>query len=142
LQPDVDIRLVDTAHASRNEGILAKAIVDSDTSRQAGANNNKRTRGSSGNNIENPPPIHVVTKVWYTHLGYERTKRSVEESLKALQAVNTRQVYVHMLLHWPRCNDDIPWMNCDEEENNLPQYVKDVGPAPHLEIYACTVFIM
>lgn len=136
LQPDVDIRLVDTAHASRNEGILAKAIVDSDTSRQAGANNNKRTRGSSGNNIENPPPIHVVTKVWYTHLGYERTKRSVEESLKALQAVNTRQVYVHMLLHWPRCNDDIPWMNCDEEENNLPQYVKDVGPAPHLEIYA------
>ena len=37
-----------------------------------------------------------------------------------------------MLLHWPRCNDNISWMNCLEEEDNLPQHVKDAGPPPHL----------
>ncbi|KAL3785244.1 hypothetical protein HJC23_002699 [Cyclotella cryptica] len=124
LQADLDIRLIDTAHASRNEGILANAIVSSDKARSI----SRQTRGGT----ETLPPIHVVSKVWYTHLGYERTKISVREILEELGSVSTRQVYVHLLIHWPRCRDDIEWMNCAEEESNLPQHVRDTGPPPHL----------
>ncbi|KAL7501092.1 hypothetical protein ACHAWT_010843 [Skeletonema menzelii] len=125
LMPSRDIRLIDTAHNSHNEHILGKAVASFDEARHA------KTRGGGGN--DKPPPIHVVTKVWYTHLGYERTKISVQESLDQLVSKNTRQVYVHMLLHWPRCNDEIEWMDCEEEENNLPQFVKEAGPPPHLD---------
>ncbi|KAL3770421.1 hypothetical protein ACHAWO_009501 [Cyclotella atomus] len=125
LQPDMDIRLIDTAHASSNEGIIANAILNADTELRRG----RKTNFKKSDPL---PPIHIVTKVWYTHLGYERTKISVKETLKELGAVNIRQVYVHMLLHWPRCNDDIEWMNCAQEEENLPQSVKNAGPPPHL----------
>ena len=126
LVPSQDIRLIDTAHNSHNEHILGKAVASFDAASHA------QTRGGGGSS--KPPPIHVVTKVWYTHLGYERTKVSVKESLDQLASKNTRQIYVHMLLHWPRCNDEeYGWMNCEEEENNLPQSVKDAGTPPHLD---------
>lgn len=124
-QLDAGVRLIDTAHASNNEHILAEAVASYDV--RGGA-----LRGGGGVGLD---PIHVVTKVWYTHLGYERTKISVEESLANLQLSSSgshRQIFVHMLLHWPRCNNDIPWMNCEEEEMNLPQRIKDAGPPPHL----------
>lgn len=111
-------RLIDTAHASENEDLLASAIVESDNYAVAKS--------------ESLPPIHIVSKVWYTHLGYERTKISVQETLNELKAITTRQVYVHMLLHWPSCNDNIEWMNCEEEEERLPEKIKNAGPPPHL----------
>ena len=124
------VQLIDTAHASHNEKILADAIADFDNAK--GEHSHTRGGGSS-DDPEDLPPIHVVTKVWYTYLGHKRTKISVEESLNELQvASNTRQVYVHMLLHWPRCNDDVSWMNCEREENELPKHVKEAGPPPHL----------
>ena len=70
--------------------------------------------------------LHVVTKVWYTHLGYGRTKLAVEDMLAGLNGCCA----VTMLIHWPRCRDDISWMHCAEEERALPQRVKDAGPAP------------
>jgi diketogulonate reductase-like aldo/keto reductase len=126
---DKKIRLIDTARASYNEHIIAQAISDSkDVIKSSG------DRTDTGDN--NDDVIHVVTKVWYTHLGYERTKLSVTESLKDLSSATSgdmsTRIHVHMLLHWPRCDDNIPWMNCEEEENNLPQYVKDISPPPHL----------
>ncbi len=126
LMPSRGIHLIDTAHNSHNEHILGDAVASFDVAGRA------QTRGGGGSN-DKLPPLHVVTKVWYTHLGYERTKISVQESLDQLLATNTRQIYVHMLLHWPRCIDEIQWMNCEEEENNLPQFVKDAGPPPHLD---------
>lgn len=123
------VLLIDTAHASNNEQILGEAIASFD-----GSGSHGRTRGGGHSSAsEEIAPLHVVTKVWYTHLGYERTKISVQESLSNLNSASPRQIYVHMLLHWPRCNDDIPWMNCEAEENNLPQWVKDSGPPPHLK---------
>ena len=118
------VKLIDTARASNNEKILGEAIAS-----YYGAHSSN-TRGGGGVD-ESPDIIHVITKVWYTHLGYERTKISVQESLRDLQSSTSVQIYVHMLIHWPRCNDAIEWMNCEEEENNLPQYVKDAGPPPH-----------
>merc|ERR1712071_284437 len=98
--------LIDTSRESRNEKLIAN-LLDS--------------TGRIGN-------THVITKVWYTHLGYERTKISVEESLKDLAPFKN----VHVLLHWARCDERIEWMKCEAEENALPTYVKEAGPSPML----------
>ncbi|KAL7472317.1 hypothetical protein ACHAXS_012645 [Conticribra weissflogii] len=145
LRPELDVRLIDTAHASRNERILGEAIASSPAVAGDGGSAKRSTRGGSAPPNDDPsplPPIHIVTKVWYTHLNYERTKLSIRESLTELQAAfaatstshpDPRRIYVHMLLHWPRCDDSIPWMNCEEEENALPPSVRALGPPPHLD---------
>lgn len=117
------IRMVDTAHASRNEALVSSGVVK-------GVRRFRQTE-----NIDGRVQVHVVTKIWYTHLGYERTKFSVEESLADLRsAIKDPKIdlRVHMLIHWPACRDDIPWMNCEEEENQLPDEVKKLGQPPHL----------
>jgi aldehyde reductase len=119
LQPDKRIRLIDTAHASKNEHLVAEGI----------------NKGVEKLNLgdHDKVEVHVVTKVWYTHLGYERTKKSVEESLSALQPVldnGNVDLKIHLLLHWPRCFDNIPWMNCEGEEADLPEDIKNSGPDP------------
>lgn len=97
------LQLIDTAAASRNSHIIARALAGQ------------------------PAPAVVLTKVWYTMLGYERTKLSVQQSLRELG----RNKLDIVLLHWPRCNDDIPWMRCEEEEQELPSHVKAIGPPPN-----------
>lgn len=92
------VRTIDTAAASRNEHLIAQAL-----SRR----------------------VTVITKVWYTHLGYNRTRLSVAASASALGPVD-----VVALLHWPRCRHDIPWMRCEDEERELDASVRAVGPAP------------
>eukprot|EP00529_Nitzschia_sp_RCC80_P031766 CAMPEP_0113488482 /NCGR_PEP_ID=MMETSP0014_2-20120614/26039_1 /TAXON_ID=2857 /ORGANISM="Nitzschia sp." /LENGTH=362 /DNA_ID=CAMNT_0000382195 /DNA_START=258 /DNA_END=1346 /DNA_ORIENTATION=- /assembly_acc=CAM_ASM_000159 len=61
---------------------------------------------------------------------------AVDEILGELkEALNHPSVdlKIHLLLHWPQCFDNIEWMNCEEEEHNLPLVVKNAGPAPHLD---------
>lgn len=118
IQDDKKIRLIDTSHASNNEDELAEGIL-------AGL----EAMGESQNKLD----VHVVTKVWYTHLGYERTKLAVEESMAKFEEVAKAKnvnFKIHILLHWPRCFSHIPWMNCDQEEAELPDYVKQAGPNP------------
>jgi len=74
--------------------------------------------------------MHVVSKIWYTYLGYERTKIAVREILEQLNHPN---IHVHVLLNYPRCRDDVEWMRCEEEEDDLPEFIKEVGPPPHLD---------
>jgi aldehyde reductase len=117
IQDDKRTRLIDTAHASNNEDLVAEGI----------------NRGVAKLNREGKVEVHVVTKVWYTHLGYGRTKLSVEESLKSLQTAldnDKIDLKLHFQLHWPRCFDSIPWMNCQREERELSDHVKDAGPDP------------
>jgi len=94
------LRLIDTAMKSQNAELLMQS-----------------PRVASGETM-------ILTKVWYTHLGYERTKLVVEDEIRAYG----RPLDV-VLLHWPRCNDQIRWMECDAEELALPQRVRDAGPA-------------
>lgn len=119
LQVDKKTRLFDTAHVSDNEHLVAQGI-------------------NSG--IERLDPqdtkvtIHVVTKVWYTYLGYERTKISIKESFEALKETMDNpkvDLKVHILLHWPRCYDNISWMSCAEDEAKMPEHVRNAGPPPH-----------
>jgi len=122
VQDDKKSRLIDTAHASNNEALVAEGIL-------RGVNQMDLPDGEK-------LTVHVVTKVWYTHLGYERTKLSVQESLDELKPIlesDKVDAKIHLLLHWPRCFKEIPWMNCEKDEEELPQHVKDAGPAPHMD---------
>eukprot|EP00536_Pseudo-nitzschia_multiseries_P005111 jgi/Psemu1/323747/estExt_fgenesh1_pg.C_930009 len=134
LNENRNIRLIDTAHVSKNEFLVAKGIVEGvDRILVAGGESDA---ASTTKNNDKKFEVHVITKVWYTHLGYERTLQSAKSSLEGLKkAVDHPNVdlKVHLLLHWPRCYDEIPWMNCNGEEEELPEDIKKAGPPPHLD---------
>ncbi|KAG7360950.1 aldo/keto reductase [Nitzschia inconspicua] len=118
------IRTIDTAHQSGNEREVARGIV-------TGVKAFKESENSDGR-----VQVHVVTKIWYTYLGYERTKIAIDEIIEDLQdAIKDPNVdlKVTILIHWPRCYDTIPWMDCVKEEEQLPARVKEAGPPPHLD---------
>lgn len=121
LQQDKKIRLFDTAHVTGNEALLSTGI-------QQGL---ERIKLEDGEKLE----LHVITKVWYTHLGYERTQISVKESMGRLMTAVANDdrvdLKVHILLQWPRCYEAIDWMDCEVDEETAPPHVKEAGPAPH-----------
>ena len=123
MKSENQVHLFDTAHVSNHEKELAHGITSGAKDFQVTQKTNSAVQ------------VHVVTKVWYTHLGYERTKISVRESMKALnEAVkdNNVDLKVHFLIQWPRCYSGVEWMNCQEEEDELPEAVKQAGPSPLL----------
>lgn len=126
LQEDKRTRLFDTAHVTDNEPLLAQGI-------KQGMERFKSQDGNQDKKIE----LHVITKVWYTHLGYERTVLSVKESFQTLQEAvlgNPRvDLKVHVLLQWPRCYESISWMNCEEDEQTVAPHVQNAGPPPHMD---------
>lgn len=119
IQEDKKTRLFDTSHISDNEHLLAEGL------------------NQGVERLEDPNmkvSVHVVTKVWYTYLGYERTKISIRESFESLkEAMDNPRVdlRVHILLHWPRCYDNISWMSCAEDEAKMPEHIRKAGPPPH-----------
>jgi len=118
IQDNKKIRLIDTAHKSNNEALVAQGILH-------GIERMK--------NVKKKVQIHVVTKVWYTHLGYERTKLAVQESMAVYRKViesDKVDLKIHLLLHWPRCDHSVSWMECDQEEAGLPEDVRNAGPNP------------
>ena len=132
LSQDNQIHLIDTSPSYRDH--ISQEVAKGIT---AGIKRFKDQSHPKHEDIKDDPiQVHVITKVWYTHLGYERTKISVEESLEDLSAaINDPDVdlHLHVLINWPRCYDGVEWMNCEEEEDNLPEELKDATPAPHLD---------
>ena len=156
-----NIRLIDTAHVSKNEFLVARGIVegvenrlakaatkggDSGSDSDTGSDTDSTGTGSDGtgtgatgtandkNKAATVHEVHVITKVWYTHLGYQRTLHSANESLESFrEAIDHPNIdlKVHILLHWPRCYDEIPWMDCNGEEEHLPEATKRAGPPPN-----------
>ena len=126
LKDDKNIRLIDTSNISNNEFLVAKGITEG-----VERLTTSTTTITNSSKVE----VHVITKIWYTHLGYNRTLLSVKSSLDSLQeAIDHPNIdlKVHMILHWPKCYDEIPWMECEAEENNLSDEIKHAGPPPHL----------
>lgn len=84
-------RLLDTAAFYENEVQVGNALRESGIPREE---------------------VFLATKVWKTSLGYEKTKKSVEESLNRLQTDSLDLC----LLHWPKpdpvCED---WKELDQE---------------------------
>jgi hypothetical protein len=120
VQDTKKIMLIDTAHASKNEHLVAEGIV----------------KGVEKLDKQKKTEVHVVTKVWYTLLGYERTKLSIQDSLESLRVAldhDKVNLKLHVLLHWPGCYHHVPWMDCEREEQNLPEHIKAAGPDPTLD---------
>ena len=153
------VQLIDTAHASHNEHLIAQGLsFHSQKSLSNRDNNNNNivqqtlnNKDDDNDNDDDMNKIHIVTKVWYTYLGYERTKVSVQESLNALglssslststlttpttkqkktKNKNNNHLQLHMLIHWPRCRYDIPWMDCEKEEKELPNNIQQLPQSP------------
>lgn len=82
-------RLLDTAAVYENEEYVGKAIRESGISRDE---------------------IFLTSKVWKTHLGYEETRKSFEESLERLQTD-----YLDLfLIHWPKpAPESADWKELD-----------------------------
>lgn len=88
---DAGYRLLDTAAAYENEEFVGKAVKESKIPREE---------------------IFLTSKVWKTNLGYENTKKSLEESLERLQ-VDYLDLF---LLHWPKPDPDCEnWKELDRE---------------------------
>jgi len=122
VKDDKRTRMIDTSHLSNNEHLVADGI-------------NRGIRSMADASSEERITIHVVTKVWYTYLGYERTKISIQESVARLKEASSNprvDLKLHILLAWPRCYDTISWMNCEKDEEKTPDHVKKAGSPPHL----------
>ena len=125
MQNDKRTRLFDTAHVSDNEKMLATGIAQGLERLDAnGASNDEKVE------------IHIITKVWYTHLGYQRTTLSVKESYATLKEAfgDSHQrvdLKMHILLQWPRCYESIDWMNCEMDEQDVAPHFQEAGPPPH-----------
>ena len=127
MQDDKRTRLFDTAHISNNENLLAAGIAQG-----------MERLDASGANKDQKVEVHVITKVWYTHLGYHRTSLSVKESYATLKEAfgdsdeaQRIDLKLHVLLQWPRCYENIDWMNCEMDEQEVASHFQEAGPPPH-----------
>ena len=78
---DIGYRHIDTASAYENEGEIGKAIKQSNVDRNE---------------------LFITSKVWKDSMGYQKTIKSLERTLKSLDLE-----YIDLfLIHWPKNNDD------------------------------------
>jgi len=122
MQKDKNTLLIDTSHHIDNEHYVSSGIIN-------GVSKMKK-------NIDEKVAVHVVTKIWHTHLGYERTMISVKKTIDAYKKVlNDKRVdlKIHVLLNWPRCYDNLDFMDCEGEEKNESEKMKSASSPPHLE---------
>lgn len=99
---DAGYRMLDTAAAYGNEEFVGKAVKESGIPRKE---------------------IFLTSKVWKTNLGYEKTKKSLDESLERLQTD-----YLDLfLLHWPKPDPDCEnWKELDRESwTALEEYYRE-----------------
>lgn len=71
---DIGYRMIDTAQAYQNEESVRKAIKNSGINRKE---------------------FFIITKVWISNSGYERAKKSIDESLKKLQTNYIDLLLIH-----------------------------------------------
>ena len=71
---DVGYRLIDTAQAYGNEEAVGEAILKSPVARE---------------------DLFITTKVWISNAGYEKSKKSIEESLKKMKLDYLDLVLIH-----------------------------------------------
>jgi len=122
MQKDKSTFLFDTTHHNDNEQFVSSGII------------NGVSRMES--NINGKVTVHVISKLWHTHLGYERTALSVKKMIEGYKKVlNDERVdlKIHVLLNWPRCYDNVNFMDCEEEEKNLSEEMKSAKSPSHLE---------
>ncbi len=100
---DAGYRYIDTAMFYQNEAEIGQALVEYDIKRE---------------------DLFLVSKVWHTMLGREKTLQSFEASLKALGTD-----YLDMfLIHWPMGPDkDTDWLALQTETWKLMEELYEAG---------------
>ena len=100
---DAGYRYIDTAMFYQNEAEIGEALAEYDIKRE---------------------DLFLVSKVWHTMLGREKTLQSFEASLKAL---GTDYLYM-FLIHWPMGPDkDTDWLALQTETWKLMEELYEAG---------------
>eukprot|EP00574_Skeletonema_japonicum_P014746 CAMPEP_0201716996 /NCGR_PEP_ID=MMETSP0593-20130828/2845_1 /ASSEMBLY_ACC=CAM_ASM_000672 /TAXON_ID=267983 /ORGANISM="Skeletonema japonicum, Strain CCMP2506" /LENGTH=549 /DNA_ID=CAMNT_0048206943 /DNA_START=57 /DNA_END=1706 /DNA_ORIENTATION=- len=145
---DLHYRLVDTSH---NDSAL-EVLVGRSLSRLLMAEGKTKSSPSASTRDE----YHLLIKIHHTHLGYERTMLSVQNSLSDIlpgfsnsgtSSSNAIDIRVHALIQYPRCYDSffssetykkspnfpVKHSSCYEEEDALDDATKSAGPSPLID---------
>lgn len=144
---DLHYRLVDTSHTDS----ALEVLVGRSLSRLLMSEGKAKSSPSAGTREE----YHLLIKIHHTHLGYERTMLSVQNSLDDIlpgstggtSSSNTMDIRVHAVIQYPRCYDSffasetykkspnfpVKHSSCYEEEDALDDATKAAGPSPLID---------
>ena len=146
---DLQYRMVDTSHTDS----ALEVLVGRSLSRLL-LSEGKAKSSPSGNTREE---YHILIKIHHTHLGYERTMLSIQNSLSDIlpelngksgtSSSNTIDFRVHAVIQYPRCYDSFfmtetyknspnfpeKHSSCHEEEDALDDASKSAGPSPLID---------
>uniref|UniRef100_A0A7S2VHR2 NADP-dependent oxidoreductase domain-containing protein n=1 Tax=Skeletonema marinoi TaxID=267567 RepID=A0A7S2VHR2_9STRA len=147
---DLHYRLVDTSHTDS----ALEVLVGRSLSRLLSSEGKGKSSPSSGTRDE----YHLLIKIHHTHLGYERTMLSIQNSLSDIlpgfssnsgtsSSSSTIDFRVHAVIQYPRCYDSffmsetykkspnfpVKHSSCREEEDALDAATKSVGPSPLID---------
>lgn len=144
---DLHYRLVDTSHTDS----ALEVLVGRSLSRLLMSEGKSKSSPSASTREE----YHLLIKIHHTHLGYERTMLSVQNSLDDIlpgstggtSSSNTIDIRVHAVIQYPRCYDSffasetykkspnfpVKHSSCYEEEDALDDATKSAGPSPLID---------
>ena len=147
---DLHYRMVDTSHTDS----ALEVLVGRSLSRLLSSGSKAKSSPSASNTREE---YHILIKIHHTHLGYERTMLSVQNSLSDIlpgfhsksgtTSSYTPDFRVHAIIQYPRCYDSFftssiyknspnfptKHSSCHEEEEALGEATKTAGPSPLLD---------
>ena len=150
---DLQYRMVDTSHTDS----ALEVLVGRSLSRLLLSEGNK-AKSSPTNTGNTREEYHILIKIHHTHLGYERTMLSVQNSLSdilpelngksgTLSSNKPIDFKVHAVIQYPRCYDSFfltetyknspnfpeKHSSCHEEEDALDDATKSAGPSPLID---------
>jgi len=137
----LNYRLIDTSHTDS----ALEVLVGRSLSRLSSSPSKNNSPASIGDdNSSNSNVYHVMIKIWHTHLGYERTMLSVQDSLsdilpekkdttnnnkKGLPSSSSTKlndseggpdIRIHAILQYPRCYNELFTSNSYLSSPNFP----------------------
>ena len=147
-------RMIDTSHTDS----ALEVLVGRSLSRLLSASEGKsKSSVSSSSSSSTREEYHVLIKIHHTHLGYERTMLSVQNSLSDIlpsfnnnsgsSSSNGILFHVHAIIQYPRCYESFfdsalyksspnfpeKHQSCHEEEEALDEATKAAGPSPLID---------
>jgi len=128
-----DYRLIDTSHTDSALEVLVGRSLSRLSSEGGNNNDGLILAGAGATTRDNDNVYHVMIKIWHTHLGYERTMLSVQDSLSDIlparlsakgkkkkimhhatimggsttSTTTTPDVRIHAIIQYPRCYDTL-----------------------------------
>ena len=137
----LNYRLIDTSHTDS----ALEVLVGRSLSRLSSSSPSKNSAPASIGDDSSSNVYHVMIKIWHTHLGYERTMLSVQDSLsdilpekkdtahnnkKGLPSSSTTKssndsdggpdIRIHAILQYPRCYNELFTSNSYLSSPNFP----------------------